>query len=403
MSRTAKVLLFVDRMRVGGIQTLLEELLEEFRAMQQPCDLLLLDDGEHYDLEDTVRQRGITVHKLKGIWLRRPWDFLKYQEAVRHFFMEHHDYAAVHLNSGPKNYPILKYAKQYGIPVRIAHAHNTGFQTSSRAAQLLGHFCKGLLRHYATHCLACSDLAGRWMFGSRRVEEGRVMVLPNGIPLQDYAFRPEVRHKMRAEWGAGPDTLVVGHVGRFTKQKNHRFLLEIFAQLHCRHPDSILVLAGVGELQEDARRKADELHLMDSVRFLGFRSDVADLLQAMDVFLMPSLFEGFPVTGVEAQAAGLPCVFSDTMTREAKILDAVEYLPLDMPASQWADAAARLAKGLDRQQACRILMAKGYDVHIMAEKLLEVYHSQDAGQDTEKGEEYAKIHGKILPVFENKN
>lgn len=388
MSQMAKALLFVDRMRVGGIQTLFVELLEQFKTMQQPCDLLLLDDGEHYDLEDTVRQRGITVYKLQGVWLRQPWDFPKYEKAVRHFFMEHHDYIAVHLNSGPKNYPILKYAKRYGIPVRIAHAHNTGFQTSSKTAQLLGDLFKSPLRRYATNCLACSDLAGQWMFGKRWMAEGKVTVLSNGIPLQKYAFRPEVRHKVRVGWNAGPNTLVVGHVGRFTKQKNHSFLLEIFAELHRKHPDSMLVLAGVGELQEEIRRKSDEVHLTDSVRFLGFRSDVANLLQGMDVFLMPSLYEGFPVTGVEAQAAGLPCVFSDTITREVKILDEVEYLPLNVPAVQWADTIAHLSEGGDRQQACNILIAKGYDVHTMAEKLLQIYHSQDTGLR----KSYAEVH-----------
>ena len=374
----SKVLLFVDRMRVGGIQTLLVELIEQFKMMQQPCDLLLLDDGEHYDLEDTVRQRGTTVYKLQGIWLRRPWDFPRYERAVQQFFAAHHGYQAVHLNSGPKNYPILKYAKRYGIPVRIAHAHNTGFQTSSKAAQLLGDLFKRPLRRYATHCLACSDLAGQWMFGSRWMSAGKVTVLPNGIPLREYAFQPDVRRQVRDSWHVGVNTLVVGHVGRFTTQKNHSFLLEIFAELHRKQPDSLLVLAGVGELQDAARSKAEELHLTDSVRFLGFRSDVAELQQGMDIFLMPSLYEGFPVTGVEAQAAGLPCVFSDTITREVKILDAVAYLPLDAPAARWADTILQLAKGTDRQQACDVLIAKGYDVHTMAEKLIHIYHSQDA-------------------------
>lgn len=374
----SKVLLFVDRMRVGGIQTLLVELIEQFKMMQQPCDLLLLDDGEHYDLEDTVRQRGTTVYKLQGIWLRRPWDFPRYERAVQQFFAAHHGYQAVHLNSGPKNYPILKCAKRYGIPVRIAHAHNTGFQTSSKAAQLLGDLFKHTLRRYATRCLACSDRAGEWMFGDRWMAEGKVTVLPNGIPLREYAFQPDVRRQVRDSWHVGVNTLVVGHVGRFTTQKNHSFLLEIFAELHRKQPDSLLVLAGVGELQDAARSKAEELHLTDSVRFLGFRSDVAELLQGMDIFLMPSLYEGFPVTGVEAQAAGLPCVFSDTITREVKILDAVAYLPLDAPAARWADTILQLAKGTDRQQACDVLIAKGYDVHTMAEKLIHIYHSQDA-------------------------
>lgn len=368
------VLLFVDRMRVGGIQTLLVELIDQFLASGQPCELLLLDDGEHYDLEDEVRAR-IPVHKLEGIWMRKPQDFLRYIRAVECFFAEHHNYRAVHLNSGPKNFPILRSAKRYGIPVRIAHAHNTGFQTSSSAERLLGTCLKAPLRHYANVYLACSDRAGEWMFGGRQMKAGNVTVLPNGIPLREFAFNQEVRQRVRAEWQAGEVTLVVGHVGRFTMQKNHDLLLDIFAELHRERPDSILVLAGIGELQDASRQKAKALGLEGAVRFLGFRSDVARLLQGMDIFVMPSLYEGFPVTGVEAQATGLPCVFSDTITREAKILEAVEYLPLDAPLRQWADSILRLAGSTQRAACYEELARKGYDVNTMAERLMSIYHA----------------------------
>ncbi|OUO46568.1 hypothetical protein B5F79_06500 [Olsenella sp. An285] len=369
-----KVLLFVDRMRVGGIQTLLVELIDQFLAAGQPCELLLLDDGEHYDLEDEVRAR-IPVHKLEGVWVRKPQDFVRYSHAVQRFFAEHHDYSAVHLNSGPKNYSILRFAKRYGIPVRIAHAHNTGFQTSSSAERLLGTCLKAPLRHYANTYLACSDRAGDWLFGRRRMKNGSVTVLPNGIPLREFAFGQEARCQVRTEWQVGDTTLVVGHVGRFTAQKNHGFLLDIFAELHREQPDSILVLAGIGELQQAARQKAEELGLAEAVRFLDFRSDVACLLQGMDVFVMPSLYEGFPVTAVEAQATGLPCVFSDTITREAKILNAVEYLPLDAPLQQWTDAILRLVGTTQRDACYQELARKGYDVKTMAERLLHIYRA----------------------------
>ena len=346
------VLLFVDRMRVGGIQTLLIELIDQFLASGQPCELLLLDDGEHYDLEDEVRAR-IPVHKLEGIWMRKPQDFFRYSRAVEHFFAEHHDYRVVHLNSGPKNFPILRFAKRYGIPARIAHAHNTGFQTSSSSERLLGTCLKAPLRHYANVYLACSDRAGEWMFG----------------------FNRETRQRVRAEWQVEESTLVIGHVGRFTAQKNHDLLLDIFAELHREMPDSILVLAGIGELQDASRQKTTELGLEGAVRFLGFRSDVACLLQGMDVFVMPSLYEGFPVTGVEAQATGLPCVFSDTITREAKILEAVEYLPLDAPLRQWADSILRLASSTQRATCYEELARKGYDVNTMAKRLMNIYRA----------------------------
>ena len=372
--RCNTVLLFVDRMRVGGIQTLLVELIDQFLASGQPCELLLLDDGEHYDLEDEVCAR-IPVHKLEGIWMRKPQDFLRYSRAVERFFAEHHDYRAVHLNSGPKNFPILRYAKRYGIPVRIAHAHNTGFQTSSPAERLIGTCLKVPLRHYANVYLACSDRAGEWMFGSRQMKTDHVTVLPNGIPLGEFAFNQEARQQARAEWQVGERTLVVGHVGRFTAQKNHDLLLDIFAELHHEKPDSLLVLAGVGELQDASCQKARELGLEGEVRFLGFRSDVARLLQGMDVFVMPSLYEGFPVTGVEAQATGLPCVFSDTITREAKILEAVEYLSLDARLQQWADAILRLTDATRRDTCYQELARRGYDVNSMAERLMKIYHA----------------------------
>lgn len=361
-------------MRVGGIQILLVELIDQFLSAGQPCELLLLDDGEHYDLEDEVRAR-IPVHKLEGVWMRKPQDFVRYSRAVERFFAQHHGYRAVHLNSGPKNYPILRSAKRYGIPARIAHAHNTGFQTSSSAERLLGTCLKAPLRHYANTYLACSDRAGEWLFGSRQMKAGRVTVLPNGIPLREFAFDQEIRQEVRAEWQAGDTTLVMGHVGRFTAQKNHDFLLDVFAELHREQPNSILVLAGIGELQQAARQKAEELGLAEAVRFLGFRSDVARLLQGMDVFVMPSLYEGFPVTAVEAQAAGLPCVFSDTITREAKILEAVEYLPLDAPLQRWADAILGLAGTTQRDACYQELARKGYDVKTMAERLLRIYRT----------------------------
>ena len=374
MSGADKILLFVDRMRVGGIQTLLAELIDQFLASGQSCELLLLDDGEHYDLEDEVRAR-IPVHKLEGVWMRKPQDLLRYCRAVERFFAEHHNYRAIHLNSGPKNFPILRSAKRYGIPVRIAHAHNTGFQTSSSAERLLGTCLKVPLRHVANVYLACSDRAGEWMFGSRQMKAGHVTVLPNGIPLKEFAFNQEVRQRVRAEWQVGESTLVVGHVGRFTAQKNHDLLLDIFADLHRERPNSILVLAGIGELQDASRQKVKALGLEGAVCFLGFRSDVARLLQGMDVFVMPSLYEGFPVTGVEAQATGLPCVFSDTITREAKILEAVEYLPLDAPLGKWANAILRLAGSTQRDTCYEVLARKGYDVKTMAERLMSIYRA----------------------------
>lgn len=315
-----KVLLFVDRMRVGGIQVLLVDLLKNFDQEQIQYDLLVLDDGIQYELEEKAIQAGAIIHKLDGIWVRRPQDYVKYCRAMKAFFREHHDYIAVHIHTGPKNYFILKYAKQYGIPLRIAHAHNTGYQTKSRSQQLLGNHFKSKIKKYATHYVACSELAGKWMFGDAPVE-----VIPNGVDIDTFQFNLEKRDAIRSTLGVDTQ-FVIGNVGRFTPQKNHTFLLDIFAEVHRRNPRTTLLLAGIGETMEEMKQKAKQLEIHEQVQFLGFRTDVQDLIQGMDAFLMPSLYEGFPVTAVEAQVAGLPCVFSDTITREVKLMEESIYI-----------------------------------------------------------------------------
>lgn len=367
-----KVLFFVDRLRVGGIQVLLKNLFQKFPEEYISCELLLLDDGEHYELEDQISSMGIKIYKLKGIWLRKASDYLKYCKAVKKFFVKHHDYQAVHLNSGPKNYYILKCAKKYGISVRIAHSHNTGYQTSSGIQTLIGELFKKPLLKYSNVRLACSDYAGEWMFGKKAVLEHRVIVLPNGIDLDPFAFRREIRDEKRKELQVD-NRIVIGHVGRFTTQKNHSFLIDIFQEIHRENSNTVLLLACIGENMEEIREKVKKLCLQDRVRFLGFRTDITELTQAMDVFLMPSLYEGFPVTGVEAQASGLPCVFSDTITREVKILDQIVYLPLQASPKEWAERTLELVNSTDREQSNALLRQKGYDIHDMIEQLLKLY------------------------------
>ncbi len=374
MQDKIKVLFFVDRMRVGGIQVLLVNLFRKFPREEISYELLLLDDGEHYDLEDQVRDMGIRVYKLKGIWLRKPSDFSRYCREVERFFADHHDYRAVHMNSGPKNYYILKCAKKYGIPVRIAHSHNTGYQTHSKIQAAIGNVFKRPLRKYANVRLACSDLAGAWMFGERSVRDGKVIILPNGIDLDRFAFDLSVRSAKREELGV-EDKIVIGHVGRFTTQKNHTFLIDIFEEIHRENPNTLLLLAGIGEKMDEIREKVKQLQLEDAVCFLGFRTDVTQLTQAMDVFVMPSLYEGFPVTGVEAQASGLPCLFSDTITREVRILDQVEYLSLQAPAKKWALKALQLVNSSDRERSGDLLRQKGYDIEDMIQRLMRLYRT----------------------------
>ena len=209
--------------------------------------------------------------------------------------------------------------------------------------------------------IAPSTEAAEFMFGKHCISSGRASLLHNAVDLDLYRYNPEARSRIRAELGLSPQTKLVGHIGRFMTQKNHTFLLDIFAALHRRAPESVLLLVGGGELEQPLREKAAALGLIDAVRFAGVRRDVPALLSAMDVFVFPSLYEGMPNTVIEAQATGLPCVIADTITREAAITDLLTYLPLSASADAWAQTALAACTPV-RADTRAAFVAGGYEI-----------------------------------------
>ena len=182
---------------------------------------------------------------------------------------------------------------------------------------------------YANLQLACSKEAGEWLFGNTQF-----IVLNNGIDVSKYVFNQNIREEYRKILGFS-DELVLGHVGRFSNQKNHNFLIDIFYEIIKINKKSKLILIGTGELENEIKEKVESLSLKEKVIFLGARADVNKIMQAMDVFILPSLFEGLPVVGVEAQASGLPCIISDTVSKDVKITDSVLQISLSLPPEEW--------------------------------------------------------------------
>lgn len=336
MSEKVRVLYFVDRMLRGGIQTFVIENMKHMDREKVQIDYLLLDDGVHYDLEDTLKEMGSEVYKLKGIWLSKPTDYFKYFKAIDNFFKGHNDYKVVHLHSSSKNFYILKAAKKYGIPVRIAHSHNIGFQSKSKLQILIGNLCKPLLKRYATDYFACSEIAGEWLFGKKAVRNNRVKVIHNAVDLDKYKFNEEKRNELRKKLNI-EDKFVIGHVGRFTNQKNHTFLIDIFNEIHKERPESVLMLVGTGEKENEIHEKVDRLGLTKDVLFMGFQNNVNEYMWTMDVFVFPSLYEGLGLVLIEAQAAGLNCYTSENVVpKEAKVSKLLQYIPLNKYSKYWA-------------------------------------------------------------------
>lgn len=259
-----------------------------------------------------------------------------------------------------------------GIKTRVNHSHMAEQPRGIKNKVYYGIRLK-LGKLFATDHFACGRDAAVYLFGDKAVEAGKVTILSNAIDLETFKFDDDIRQRIRRENRIADSTTVVGHVGRFFEQKNHSFLIDIFDAYQKTNPNSLLLLFGDGELKEKIEKKVHQLKLDKAVKFMGVKSNINEWYQAMDLFLLPSLFEGLPVVGVEAQASGLPCVFSDAITSEIKISDHVTFVPLAYSADEWADTIKKLIAETIRN---KVELSSRYDITKCANKLEQFYHSK---------------------------
>lgn len=351
----------------------------EYRIAQ-----MLKDDGIHFDYlcskellpEDAARYalNGSRVYEL-GVNEKLNLIAHEIKANIAYYkFFKSHDYKIVYADTENALRAVhLLMARLAGVPVRVLHSHNTQLQTRSRTSHLIARVLRHLFRFSATHYFACSDLAAQWLFPPSVCRRKNYRVLQNGVDLNQFRFNPELRSNLRAKLGISEDTLLLGHVGRFMPQKNHSFLLDIFAGVAAKRADVRLMLIGDGPLREEAEKKAMDLGIADRVLFIGNVQNVNEYLQAMDMFIMPSLFEGLPVTGIEAQAAGLNCIFSETITRELGITDLAEYLPIDRGTDAWVERICRQNTDAPRRIMDEEIIRAGYSIDNTAAQLREFY------------------------------
>lgn len=353
MERILQVVTYMGR---GGIETMLMNYYRRMDREKIQFDFLVHRDFQA-DYDDEIEALGGHIYHVPAM---NPASG-SYRKALTEFFKTH-PYRVVHCHLNYMSGVVLTAAKQAGVPVRIAHAHTANMAPGWK--QAVRRLCKYLIPATATHRFACSTEAGRAIFGKQDFS-----ILANAIDAAAFAPDDTLRREVRGELGLG-DALTVMHVGRMVYAKNHEFLLETFRELLTAVPAAKLVLIGDGELRPEIEAKAAQLP-ENSVVLLGTRTDIPRLLQAADSFAFPSRFEGMPVTMVEAQAAGLPCVKSDTVTDECIVTDLVTSLPIDDP-GRWAEAilARRDAPRTDRLADIR---KSGYDITSAAEMLAEFY------------------------------
>lgn len=287
-------------------------------------------------------------------------------------------YDAIHLHTSNwfGGFPLEEMAVKKGIPRIIVHSHSTGIDGCyiggdyDRLTQLHEHYKKQFTPALATDYLACSRLAGEWIFPACIPRE-KIVIMKNAVDTSRFSYKPTRRMEMRAQLEIAQDAFVVGAVSRFADQKNPFFLLEIFRAFHKRNPASRLVWVGSGPLMEKIREEMDGLK--DAVFLLGDRLDVPNLMQAFDCMLMPSLFEGFPIVVVEAQAAGLPCFLSDTITDEVNLTELVRNFPLADTPARWAERMQASLSGFTRRDWAAEIAKAGYDIRTQAKELEQFY------------------------------
>ncbi len=259
-----------------------------------------------------------------------------------------------------------------GVPVRINHNHSTAGRGEIKK-NLFKYALRPFCKCFATHYAACSRHAAEWLFGKRLVAAGRVSIFNNAIDVDRFRFRRDVRARVRAELGLDGH-FVIGHVGRFCYQKNQERLVEIFGEVYNAEPDALLLLIGIGERQESVKSMVRNMGLEKAVVFLGARSDVNELYQAMDVFVLPSRYEGLPVVGVEAQAAGLPCVMSREVPEETVILPETVMLDLTESTQIWAENILN-ARAHQRTDTSAVIRENGFEIAQQAKKMETYYNA----------------------------
>ena len=296
----------------------------------------------------------------------------KYLKELKRIFKEN-NYKIVHSNINTLSVFPLYAAKKAKVPIRIAHSHSTT-NKKEKKKNLLKQVLRPLSKIYATDYFCCSELSGRWLFGDKEYDKGNVFLLNNAIDLDKFKYDEKVRKAKRKELNIKDTIKVIGHLGRFVEQKNHRFLIDIFNEIHNKDKNTLLLLAGQGPLMDEMKQKVKDLNLEDSVRFLGQRSDAAELYQAFDLFLLPSLYEGLPVVGVEAQASGNLCYLSDDMTKETKVLDSTKFMSLSQSAEEWADNIIRDLETYKKHDTKEEVSEYGFNIEKEAKKLVKKYN-----------------------------
>lgn len=363
MKEPIRVLHVVTLMNCGGLETMIMNYYRHIDRNKVQFDFLEHRSGQH-DFTDEIFSLGGKIYTVPSV---NPLNLNGYINAIDRFFQKNR-YKIVHSHIDCMSVYPLKYAMKYDAPVRIAHTHSSNQDKDFKYPIKI--YAKHQISKFATDLFACGENAGKWMFGKNNFN-----ILNNAIDAKRYDFNKLVAESVKKELGV-ENKFVIGHVGRFSKVKNHSFLIDIFKELILIYPNSRLILVGTGETMDVIKKKVMHYNLLDKVIFLGLRNDINRLMQAFDIFVLPSLYEGLPVTIVEAQASGLRCIISDKVPEQCCFTDNVMINKLSVNPKEWANKIIDFGIKYDRKSTYDDIVKGGYDIYENAKSLQDFYLSK---------------------------
>lgn len=365
-----RVLHSVSNMDRAGIETMLMNYYRHMDHSKVQFDFLC-NKKKPGAYDEEIKKLGGKIYQTPGL---NPFKFFKYQRYMKELFSKHPEYKIIHVHNGALGIYALYAAKKSKIPYRIFHAHGASITLDLKWP--LKMVCKSQLLNYCNQNWTCGVEAAKYYFGRKNAKQGNYSLVKNAIDVEKFTYSEAIRNKIREEYNL-QGKIIIGHVGRFMTQKNHKFLIEVFARIIRLEEKAILVLLGDGELMDDIKEKVTELEITEKVLFIGNVGNVNEWYSVFDVFVLPSIWEGLPVVGIEAQAADLPCVFSSNVTNEIELSEKVNFLELEASVDAWARCIIEKSRDTARRDNTDLITKKNYNIHIEAEKLenryLEIY------------------------------
>ena len=368
--RKYRVLHILDELNTGGAERIVFSYFQHIDREKFQWDFVMTkyaDPEKKGILEDAIESMGGKIYRVH----RKRENYLKNIIDIDTIIKKgHYDIVHSHLDELSTFY--LMSAKKYKVTVRICHSHLAGTDRG-RGVEILCKLLRPMMFRVTTDKFACGNDAGIALWGKEAVKNGEVHIMKNAINTEAFTYNEEIRTAKRKELNIGPTSTVIGSVGRLSYQKNSDFIVDIFAKFHERNSKSVLILVGVGDLLDKINEKINQYNLYDCVQLLGSRNDVNEIMMAMDFFLLPSRFEGLPIVMVEAQCVGLPCLVSDTITKEIALSKGAQYISLNKTADEWADILDKTSHDSKRVSGKEIVKNKGYEIDSASKDLEEYY------------------------------